>query len=697
MGGLRDINFAVSYRSDEGNIVDQFYVPCLKRASVYRRAVGYFTSSGLSAAAKGLAQFLKSDGKMFLVASPKLNKEDCDAIEKGYESRNEVVARAVLRELDGEFDQLVNNRLACLAWLIAAGRLEIKLAVPGSLPDGRRRRGLYHEKIGIFTDAVGNQVAFTGSSNESSGGLIDNFESVDVYWSWDDPQGRVAAKERQFDDLWRGRTKTLEVVEFTDAMRRKLVSFTKDQPPLEDPEGDQCESDGAVPPAEGDLAAVIRPRPYQADAIRVWLSAGGRGILAMATGTGTGTGKTKTAMFALDAVSQERAALAVIVAPYKHLTEQWASECGVFTTRYQICSSDQPSWEQDASGIRLALAARSVCRAALITTYDTFATLRFQQLLQRFPQPKVFISDEVHHLGARSRRLDPGAFDWRLGLSATPERAHDPEGTAWLLANVGPIVYRFPIEKAIPNFLCPYDYFLHIVRFTPDEQAEYQELMTQIALACARGGGLEEEDPEANSGIGPLLRKRLDLIGGAENKIPALMNLVAALQAGAPDALNYSLFYASSRLFDQIMFRLSSEHQLRVSRFTFEESRKEREEILDNFSEGRIQAILAKKCLDEGLDIPATRTAFILASSSNPMEFTQRRGRVLRPFPGKDYAVVHDFFVAPPEGTPPTECDRRLVERELRRAIEFAATSRNPVHSRDQMIRLQRQYNLLHL
>jgi len=310
----------------------------------------------------------------------------------------------------------------------------------------------------------------------------------------------------------------------------------------------------------------------------------------------------------------------------------------------------------------------------------------------------MFIPDEVHHLGAASRRTSLEVFDARLGLSATPRRTYDPEGTQWLFQNVGPIVFRFPLKDAIPDYLTPYDYHIHLVRLTPEEQEEYLDVMGQITLACARGADLSEEDPDANQQLGALLRRRHEVIGGAANKLQILNRLLQELIAReGVDSLKFSLFYSSSRLFDQVMFALSQIHDVRVSKFTFEETRQERIEILEGFAEARIHAILAKKCLDEGMDIPATRRAFILASSSNPMEFIQRRGRVLRRFTGKEFATIHDFFVLPSESAPINQYDRTLIERELKRILEFAATSRNSVLTRETILPIQKQYNLLHL
>ena len=230
---LKDLRLAYEYRSDSTNIVDSFYIPCFSESVEYWRAVGFFTSQGLALAAKGLAAFMAGAGRMHLVASPWLEPDDIEAFEKGYEARDDILERAILRQfgqelLDGA-PAVIRHRLGCLAWLIADERLDIKVACPthnllGSGP------GIYHEKIGIFFDAEENLVAFTGSPNETIGGLVSNFESLDVYVSWDDPHGRVERKRANFERLWTNLTSGLTVIDFPAAAKRRLLHFRPSSP-----------------------------------------------------------------------------------------------------------------------------------------------------------------------------------------------------------------------------------------------------------------------------------------------------------------------------------------------------------------------------------------------------------------------------------------------------------------------------------
>ena len=206
MGNLSEVDLDISYRSDSGNVVKDFYVPCLAQSRLYRRASGYFTSRGLTVAAKGIAQLIKAGGSLRLVVSPFLAQEDIDAIESGYKSREQVIRGAVFRGVEDAESELVRHRLSALAWLISIGRLEIKLAFRIDPETNRIRSGIFHEKIGIFSDDKNNHVAFTGSQNETAGGLIENFESIDVFCSWRDMEARVARKIKAFEELWSDET-----------------------------------------------------------------------------------------------------------------------------------------------------------------------------------------------------------------------------------------------------------------------------------------------------------------------------------------------------------------------------------------------------------------------------------------------------------------------------------------------------------
>ena len=694
------LDLKASYRSGDGCLVSEFYEPCLCRTSLYRRAVGYFTSYSLSLAARGIASLIERGGKMRLVASPALEECDLEALERASNRRDEVLRDVALRGLGQITDYIATERLNALAWLAASGALEVKLALRLT-PTGQYARGIYHEKIGIFSDDDGNQVAFTGSPNETSGGWAENFESIEVFWSWDDPHGRVGDKIDHFERLWKNAVSGLEVLNFTAVSADLLRSYKLPEPPrVKEERGGygttSKDTNGFAPPS------TFAIREYQKDAIRAWVKNQGRGILAMATGTG----KTLTALSLAHLVYERNKPLViVVVCPFLNLCEQWIREVAAFGVRALSCFGNSNMWTgrlQDAYQRVLSGASNL---QVVVTSNATFAGAAFQASLRPETCQHLLIADEMHNLGARQAReaLPPG-IRMRLGLSATPERHHDFEGSKALNDYFGGVVYEFPLRRAIEeDFLVRYYYHPVLLEFTAEEAERYLALTRQISFAMRRGNENEPPGPELMA----LLIRRSRLIGSAANKLPALANALAAIDSPVRQAIFYCgdgsmEDTASGELTRQIhaVTRLLHEQAgLRTRRFTFQESPTEREEILRGLKSGNLDGIVAIRCLDEGIDLPDVRLGFLLASTTNPRQFIQRRGRLLRKAPGKPHATIYDFIVQP-AGLDEHDADtfnveRRLFQRELERIVEFCETAINGPAALGILRDLRIRFNLL--
>ena len=697
---LQELDLQCEYRSDQTNTVTDFYIPCLSVSSEYWRAVGYFTSQGLALAAKGLTPFIQNEGTMRLVASPVLTEDDVSAIQHGYSARDEVIETAIIRELDGDFTEIVKHRLTCLAWLIAKNRLEIKIATPSEL-NLRNRGAIYHEKIGVFVDGEGNTVAFTGSQNETLGGLVTNFESIDVYCAWDDPHQRVQRKLDNFQRLWNNLTPKLSVLDFPVAAKQKLLAYKSTCPPYLAP--DSCtddlftnESDTTYshPGNVIDLPIDLQLRDYQRDAIGAWFENDCRGFLEMATGSG----KTITALSALVRLAKERNRLFILIAcPFKHLVEQWAKEASRFGFEPILAYQSQRNWVDQLNEALINFNFENLKFVCTISTHDTFISDAMQRILTRLQDDAVLVADEVHHLGAtKSRENLPNLFDHRLGLSATPNRWFDPEGTAALRAYFGETIYEFPLDRAIETgCLCPYSYHPYLVELTEEELDQYEELTAKIAKLYARKNGDEKREKLLEA----FLRQRADLLNRAENKLPMLKQLVVDQSESEP--LHHSLFYCAPEQIDEVIPMLGREVGLRVHRFTAEESTEERLSLLKRFASRDLHGLVAMKCLDEGVDVPGTQSAYILASSSNPREFIQRRGRILRNAPGKAEAKIYDLISVPTldteaiKSSPLFETEREILRRELKRFHEFSRTAKNQHRAISEVWQLARAYNLM--
>ena len=145
---------------------------------------------------------------------------------------------------------------------------------------------------------------------------------------------------------------------------------------------------------------------------------------------------------------------------------------------------------------------------------------------------------------------------------------------------------------------------------------------------------------------------------------------------------------------------LGEEHGFRVRKFTCDEGVEDRESILTALRDGSLDAVVAIRCLDEGIDLPDVRMGFLLASSTNPRQFIQRRGRLLRRAAGKTRAIIYDFIVQPPDfggeaNDKSFNLERKLFRRELERVLEFCASAENGPVSLNKLNDLRLRYNLL--
>jgi len=704
MKQLPDLPLRLSYRTGRDDMVRDFFIPCMETSDLYRRAAGYFTSFGLALAARGVANLASRGGKMKLVVSPHLDPADVEALQAAADSPADAIRAIAAKSLADIEDALVKDRLNALAWLAAAGLLEIKLALRLD-SQGKFSRGIFHEKAGIFSDGEGNHVAFSGSSNETAGGLLENFESIKVFCSWKDGEGRVQEEIDNFEALWNDTTPGLKVMNFSNAGRELLERYRNpDIPPPGMPKHILKEPGPATefrPPHGFDL------RPYQADAIRAWSKAGGKGIFAMATGSG----KTLTALTLASKVAEKNQPLVLlVVCPYINLCRQWIREIAAFGVQSIACFEGRDRWQAQLEEGYQQLAVGMSHVMAIVTTNATFMSDAFQSRLR----PRVesgaahhlLVADEVHNLGAE--RIKDALLDgitMRLGLSATPERHHDPVGTAVVLNYFGGIIYEYSLAQAIADGrLCNYRYHPIPVELTDDEIDAYEEITAKLAKFFPGGDANDDVQQAAMR----LLIKRARLLGGAVNKLHALDRVITAM----PEKPTKALFYCGDgrttdaitdeevRQIEAVSRLLGEKHGLRVRNFTFRETTQEREEILRDLNSGFLDGIVAIRCLDEGIDLPELRMGFLLASSTNPRQFIQRRGRLLRNAPGKNRAIIYDFFVSPPDlggklDDSGFNMERSFFQKELSRIVEFCRMAENGPQALHLLHALRLKYNLI--
>lgn len=702
---LLDVNIKKEYRSPRDDIINEFYIPLLKESCFYKRSVGFFSSSSLLEISYGIVNLINNGGKIQLIASPNLSEEDIEAINKGYELRENIIERAILQYITEPQNYFEEERLNLLATLIAEEKLDIKIAF--SLKNNKL--GLYHEKLGLIYDKDNNIIAFSGSMNETENAFLNNYEIVDVFTSWED-KDRVEIKEKAFDRLWSNNDSDAIIYDFPKIAKEKLLSYKKnfvdwniDNKEFENKNQDIEElttirklkkiTNSPEIPAQKSLYE------YQKNAIKNWKENNYCGIFDMATGTG----KTYTGLGAVTQLYKDlNGKLAVIiVCPYQHLVEQWVEDIIEFNINPIIgySSSGQKDFKHrfKMAVMDYNLGIRNFF--CFVCTNSTFATDYIQSQINNIRGDILLVVDEAHNFGADNlKKTLINKFNYRLALSATIERHGDEEGTQTLINYFGKKCIEFSLEDAIrgingEKFLTPYEYHPIVVYLTDDELIEYHSLSKELAKCIVKKSGKAELTDKGKI----VAQKRSRIIAGAYNKIEALAREIKPYKKD-----NHILIYCGAtkidekdengediRQIDAITELLGKKLNMNVAQFTSREDSYTRELLKKKFSEGNhLQALVAIKCLDEGVNIPAIKTAFILASTTNPKEYIQRRGRVLRKYPGKEFAIIYDFVTLP---RPLNEaknltydeikCEKTMVKNEIVRIIEFKRLALNRMES----------------
>ena len=724
--GFRDHKVKNEYRSLIDNVAQDFYIPLLREAVSYKRAVGFFSSSSLIEISKGIAEMASNGGKIQIVASPYLSNEDIQAIQKGYEDRNQIIEKALLDQIAVEpTDYYSMERLNLLASLIADEIMDIQIAYT----ENHEGIGMYHEKMGIIKDVVGDKIAFSGSNNESATAMLINYETIDVLRSWGDTIEieRFRLKENAFYSIWHDMEPNIKVLEFpniNDALiekyRRKSPNFNIDKEQfakriltyatkIENMVRETHSLIGARVPED------IKLRDYQEEAITSWVGENYRGIFDMATGTG----KTLTSLGAISKLSKDlNDVLAVIiVCPYQHLVDQWVEDIVRFNIKPIIgySSSPQKDWKKRLSrAVRDQKIRREKSFFCFVCTNATFANLTVQEEIKKIQSSVLLVVDEAHNFGAKSyTKLLDDRFTYRLALSATLDRYRDDEGTAVLYDFFGKKCIEYSLEKAIEqDKLTKYKYYPIPICLTDEELEKYEQKSYEMSKCLIKG----KDGKYKLSKRGEILAmERARIVAGASQKLEALRECIAPyaednnilVYCGATNVIDEksdcsNTDEADIRQIDAVTRILGNELHMEVAKFTSEENIETRSIIKEQFQKGdRLQAIVAIKCLDEGVNIPGIRTAFILASTTNPKEYIQRRGRVLRKADNKPYAEIYDFVTLPRAldavsglTIEQAQRDLSLVKNELARIKEFGRLSMNSMESNDLIWNIQDAYHI---
>jgi len=681
---LRDLPLKNAYDSDIDDILADFYAPALSVSTQYNRLTGFFSSTSLSVAAKGISGLIRNGGNIRLITGAMFQEQDIIAIKAAIDTPEKILEQSMLRELDRMEDEFVKDHVSALGWMIAKGNLKMKIALVldnDGIPLTSlevNKEGIFHQKVGILEDIDGNKLSFSGSDNESAKGWHSNIEEFKVFRNWIEPEkAYFEADQQKFEKFWYGKARRTRVVDLPKAIEQKFIKIAPSS--IEDLDLEKWVR-------KGKTFASVGLRDYQKKAVQNWFENDKKGIFEMATGTG----KTFTALSCLDQLAKTESKLVTIISsPYMHLSEQWLKEAtkfGIEGTKL-VADSSQSKWKDKLVDALLDVENGVNQKLTIFTTHTTFSSNDFitiiQDSKQRIPNQKLLlIVDEVHGIGALQRRMGLiNDYDFRLGLSATPNRWFDDKGTEKIFDYFGDVIFEFSLKAAIDTgYLTRYVYKPHFTFLTEEELERYEAETRKISKAyyCSKN---EDEKDEIYT---LLLIKRQKIIRNASNKIDVLAKILDNIQP-----IRHCLIYCSPQQIRQVQDLLNAKNVIQ-HKFTEKEGtraedrfggKSERDYLIEQFSSGVFHALVSMKCLDEGVDVPPARIAIILDNSGNPREYIQRRGRVLRKYPGKRQAVIHDIIVEPTlrTSTPQElrDIERKIISKELMRYRDFASSAEN--------------------
>lgn len=702
--GFTELTIKDLYVTDSDDIPEEFYGIALPKTVLYKRAAGFFSSSALATLGRGLKQFYYNGGNMRLIVSPLFSKEDYEAIELGYKAQEDIAAQRIVEMFN--IDEIKDDDGAnILSWLIFEKRLDIRVVVKKE----NNKKAIFHDKFSVLIDEEGNRITFRGSMNESETAMVDNYESIEVDCSWEtEGLRRAIQREKQFDAIWDDDSNKWSTIPIPDAVKESLVQirrpikadtyeYVENSPQL------VCEPETVYMPSRPAIPKWLELRKYQKNAIAAWVKNNNRGIFQMATGTG----KTKTSLAAVTKIldvyysNQVKCGLVVVV-PYVVLLEQWLEDLKEFQISAIACYESKNKWlPRVEENIRL-FNENVRDKLFLITTTKTLISSDFQRCIATIKGDYIFLADEMHHLTSDMMRQSlPQNAKYRLGLSATLMTKYNSAKMEELKAYFGGIIYEYSMKEAIEtDCLTRYFYYPIYVELTDEEKSDYYEVSKKISKAMMLAGN--DLDDDDNIPLKALLSQRGRILASASNKLIKLKEMAPQFK----DKANLIIYCGDKiesnvKYIDKVYEIVNNEEGIISAKFTAEENPQQRRDILDLFGKKVIQALIAIRCLDEGVDIPQLEIAIIMSSGTNPKEFIQRRGRILRKAAGKQYSYIYDFIVIPSLSiqdvsalTPDEkEMELKVISREFERVQEFANLAENGLEVTASFLEKWRQYS----
>lgn len=692
---FKTLSLKSSYETGQDDLIEEFYAPVLKCATSYDRIAGFFSSSSLAIAAKGIVGLIQNNGKMRLIACPRLDEKDIEILQSVEDDPTEFLSEKMSGMFDDLEDTFQNNHIMALGWMVANGYLEIRLALVNAkgrfcTGDEIEQTGLFHQKVGILTDQYGNKISFSGSINETASGWLNNVEEFKVFRSWNEENKYLENDEKKFKDFWENARSNVKTYTLPESIKNKLIeksqSFSKEKVLVK-----RYKKYVQQKKKYDELSLFF----YQKDAVKKWRNNNYKLLFQMATGTG----KTRTAFGCMAELLLAPEKLIVIVAcPQGTLSLQWKKEIAESPLEFEtevVIDGTNKNWRNDLEETVLRVALGFYNTAIIYTTHATGSNKDFTDVINSSSTSiqYMFVGDEAHGLGAAvARRALLERYTYRVGLSATPSRWFDESGTKILEDYFGNDTFEFSINDALTiinpvtgkSFLVPYRYNLEFVDLTEDELEEYKKISKDVRKLSAYSKSSDEYAERMER----LLFKRAGIIKNAANKVEKVKEILAQMKEVkdliifvSPEQMNDVLDIMNKDFIPAHSFTQEA-GTVSLSKF---DGLTERQFIIKNFKEGRYKALVAIKCLDEGIDIPSAQNAILMASSTNPREYVQRIGRVIRQAPGKTEANIWDITIRPCAellGDPElVEFEKMICEKEKARIYDISQNAMNNVEA----------------
>lgn len=727
---LRDCNWSKDreYITGSPNEPLQFYLEGLANSNHFDLLLGYFSSTAIHLLSVGFASFISNGGNMRIVINHLLSKTDKNAILRAKEDNIKIFDLENPSKLLGVLNDYDRHFFECLTYLISQKRIQIKVIKP------KDSGGIAHYKSGVFSDE-NNSISYKASCNFTLYGLSENLEELVTYMDWEDEisQRRVNKQKKRIDNYFNEKDKSVDyidsieietvlkksfgnkdinelIVQEEELARKKYKSYSN--PTLKKVikklqyEIKLKSNTPKFPYSEG-------PREYQKEAYLKWINNNYKGLFAMATGTG----KTITSLNCLlNEYINTNIYRAIITVPTTALVNQWKKECIKFNFKNIITVSSKENWDKNLAFFNTASKLIDASYIVIVT-YASLPRPKFKSYFEQLPNDTILIADETHNLGSPGilKILPKIHLEKRIGLSATPNRKFDEIGNTAIqnfFNDKPPYIVSYSMEEALKiGWLCKYTYHPHIVKLTEREMKKYKEISLQLFMM----GMFSKETGKfkSNAEIERKLLERKRIIHKASNKLETFKSILVEEYKSRKN-LKYSLVYVPEGVevnFDNTDYSVETEEENKlINEYTkavsstddsvmvkqFTSASSNREQILKEFEDGNIHVLTSMKCLDEGVDVPRSELAIFCASTGNPRQFIQRRGRVLRLHEEKIHATIHDLVVVPEVNSDQGsfEMERGLVKKELERVVDFANLAMNKSDTYENLKNILEHYNL---